>query len=52
MGRTYRRGRALARGRGAWATAHSEALAPHKDEATEAEDAEWDPDDDEDRRVK
>ena len=25
---------------------------PHKDEATEAEDAEWDPDDDEDRRVK
>jgi hypothetical protein len=24
---------------------------PHKD-ATEAEDAEWDPDDDEDRRVK
>ena len=25
---------------------------PHKDEATEAEDAEWDPDDDEDPRVK
>jgi len=25
---------------------------PHKDEATEAEDAEWDPHDDEDRRMK
>ena len=25
---------------------------PQKDEATEAEDAEWDPDDDEDRHVK
>jgi len=25
---------------------------PHKDKVTEAEDAEWDPDDDEDRRVK
>jgi hypothetical protein len=33
---------------GLGATAHSDALAPHKDEATEAQDAEWDSDDDED----
>ena len=31
-----------------YTTAHSDTLAPHKDEATEAEDAEWDPDDEED----
>ena len=36
------------RGPGCGATAHSDALAPHKDEAREAEDAKWDPDDDED----